>query len=566
MRTTSSVLCLSVLLAVPSLAAASEVVLPPLVPRGATTVQQVANITQLMSSEMDFMGEVDRVIELQKAPPGYNSACVDSASCLTRVGRDAGGDYVVAGTLRTTDATVYMDLVYYDASRGRYIRRKSFELDNQPEIIADNMDDVVKELITGEAPKVDDALADDFDLLNFDDDLDLGFDESDFAEARRDEEAERARREAEARRQREAQAKAAAEAEARRRAQAAEQARLDEQRRKAEAAAAARQAAEEEARRRAQAEERRIAELEAERRAAAERDTRAAAEREARARRAAEEERLAAQEADEVEFDPSMISFGDSSIIVEDQEPDVVEEAPVRTRQVETPSYFEDLDDEDDAVVDLDEPVDYEPVDYEPARVDKPAPEKTRREKVVRDRPAREQSGFDGDPTAAQLTLRGGYNPYFKLGFVTYGGELSLALGDSGVRALVGVEAWSVQRSIPERFQAQAGAPTEWNTIVPLSAGVVYAFDVADGRVKPYLGGDVIGARYYSPEEGGGLGAWSVGARGRAGLDLMVVRNFGINLNAGVGFWSGKDWVVIEKDVRNAGLLPQVSAGTVFAF
>ena len=159
------------------------------------------------------------------------------------------------------------------------------------------------------------------------------------------------------------------------------------------------------------------------------------------------------------------------------------------------------------------------------------------------------------------LAARGGYSPYFNLGFVTYGAEGAIAVGETGLSVLIGVEAYSVQRDIPEEFQDSSGQTTEWNTIFPINAGITYR--LLNGNIQPYVGGDAIFAQYYVNQNGG---SWTIGARGRAGVNLMVSRNFGFNANLAVGFWSGKNWALIQRDVKSSGFLPQISAGTVFAF
>ena len=52
----------------------------------------------------------------------------------------------------------------------------------------------------------------------------------------------------------------------------------------------------------------------------------------------------------------------------------------------------------------------------------------------------------------------------------------------------------------------------------------------------------------------------------RGGLDLMIVQNFGLNLNIGLGGWTGKNWSLIQEGLQQSGLLPQVSGGTVLEF
>lgn len=517
---------LAVALFVPGIAQAVEVVVPPLVPRGATEVRDVANISQLIGSELDFMPDVDKVIELTKTPTGYGVSCLDSSSCLAKVGRTAGGDRLLGGTLRITDDRVTMDMVYFDVARGRFIRRQSFELPNRPEDIADSMGDIVRELVTGEVEEEPGDAAADFDLLDFDDEFEVDFDQEDFDEAKA----------LEARRKRE---------------EAEEQARLEEERRR-RAEQEARDRAEREARERAEAEERRRAE-EAERRRRAEEERRRA-EEDARRRAAAEEERRReaaiadAQDDEEEDFDPSMISFGSSSIVVEDEDED--------DKPVTSGSYYEEVEDEPDLDLDL-------------VELDEPDPPRREDVRVKPVKPSRETTGggsFDDEPTAGQIAVRGGFAPYYNLSFITVGAEGAFRVPDTGVHLLVGYEAWAVQRAIPERFQEQAGTTTEWNTMETANLGVIYKLQVAGGRLRPYAGADAVFSRYYVDPEGSALGSWAVGARARGGVDLMVVRNFGLNLNVAVGGWSGKDWEIIEKDVKNAGLVPQVSAGTVFAF
>ena len=581
-----------------AVAVAADVVLPPLVPRTGTEIRDVANVTALMSTELDFMAEVENVIELPKIPVTLTATCLDQSGCLAAIGKQGGGTHLMAGTLRVTPEKITLDLVYFDVVKGRNIRRQAFELVNRPEIIADNMDDVMREMVTGQAPKTEEVAsksADSFNLMDFDEDEDLGFDQKDFSAAAQAEAERKAAAEAEAQRRVEEQARLAAQAEARRRAE--EQARLAaeaEARRKAEEQA--RLAAEAEARRRAEA-ARLAAEAEAKRKAE---ESRLAAE--AEARRKAEAARIAAAsrppEPAEEEFDPSMISFGSAAILVEDPPVASVPSPPtprtVQTPPASKPSYYRD---EEEEIAELDEPSrrdldieadeDVEPSRSKPATVSKPAAvskpagaeprtatkgEDTGVERVGTSKPASSGStrAFDDQPTSLQIAVRGGYSPYYNLGFVTAGGEVAAALGDSGVHALFGVEAWSVNRQVPPEYQVVAGATTQWNTIYPVSLGVVYKLGVGEGRVKPYAGADLITAQYYVPPGpngvGTGPGKWTVGARARGGVDVMVHRSFGLNLNVAVGGWSGGDWEIIQKDVRNAGLLPQVSAGTVVAF
>ncbi|TVQ93414.1 MAG: hypothetical protein EA397_04665 [Deltaproteobacteria bacterium] len=582
-------------LSLPGVALANEVVLPPLIPKGPTKDRDVANLTSLLSSELDFMPDVDRVIELDRMPSTLNAACLNQAACLAKIGREAGGSRLLAGTLQMADAGVTFDLVWFDVSASRVIRRQSFQVPNRPEAIADSMDDVVRELVTGKAAtaKEEDAGGAAVSLFDLDDeDDDFAFDEADFeiakreeeqrkreAEARAQREAEEARRrQAEEARRREAEERARKEAEERARREAEERARKEaEERARREAEERARKEAEERARREAEERARREAEERARREAeeARRRDAELARQREAEdarrraaddaRRREAEEARRAASastmtqvEDDDDDFDPDAISFGAAPLlVVEEDDEDDFELPPVAdTGPQRGSTYFteEEPPPRPSRIVDLD---DDEPIGKSP-REKAPKPSKDRGQ-------SNKSSSFEGDPSLVQIKLRGGYSPYYRLGFVTYGGEISVRLGESGLHLLAGLEGWSVQRNIPERFQQPGMPTTAWNTIFPVNLGAIYKVDINDGQVRPYVGADLIGAQYYVPEDGSGS-KLSIGARARGGIDYMLSKNFGLNADLAVGFWTGGEWEIIERDVKNSGLLPQISGGIVIAF
>jgi hypothetical protein len=159
-----------------------------------------------------------------------------------------------------------------------------------------------------------------------------------------------------------------------------------------------------------------------------------------------------------------------------------------------------------------------------------------------------------------QVTVRGGYAKYYAFDFITVGAEVGVPV-IAGLNAIAGVEAYNVQRLLPPDLQAETGQFSEWNTIFPLNVGVMYKF--LHGIVQPYAGADMIFVQYYSDDIGSD---WAAGGRVRAGMDAMIVKNFGVNVNVGFGAWSGKNWGLIEQGVGPSGPLPQISAGTVLAF
>lgn len=168
-------------------------------------------------------------------------------------------------------------------------------------------------------------------------------------------------------------------------------------------------------------------------------------------------------------------------------------------------------------------------------------------------------SDYDG-AQYVQITARGGFSKYFAFDFITAGAEVAVPVA-SGLHVLAGLEAYSVNRQLPVEIQAATGQITDWDHIFPMNLGLMYKF--LGGMAQPYVGADTIFVQYYSDDIGAD---WAGGARGRVGLDVMFVDNFGVNLNAAVGFWSGGNWHLIDQGVSNTGVLPQVSAGTVLAF
>ena len=511
---------LGLLLASPGIANAADVLLAPIAGRG-VKAGTLANITSLISSELDFSPGVSSIKELSSTPSTLTSSCLKSTSCLRGIGKQGQGEQLVAGYVTTGSGGFNINLVLFDMRGESILRNHSATLGASPEALADGMTSVIKGLMTGKT-KTQAAAEENFDFGDFDDEDDFEFEDPAVAEAEN-------RQYEEEQEQRKAQ-------------QLARQRAEEAARRKAEEAA--RRKAEEEARRRAEEAARRKAEEEARRRV------------EANARRKAEEERQA-RETDDDEFDPNAFSFGTGGVVEEDDD------------SSRSSSFDEDLDDEfadeeaELAALDGDDLLDLdEDLDEKPRRTKEKAKPTTRERESNKNTSTVKTSRSSSDaPVRFELTARAGYSPYYNLGFITYGGEAGIAIGQTGLFVLAGVEAYSVQRDIPEQFQDGSGITTEWNTIFPINTGITYRF--LNQNIRPYVGADVIFAQYYVGAQGS---SWTVGARGRAGLNLMVAKNFGFNLNAAVGFWQGKNWGIIQQEVKKSGFLPQVSAGTVFAF
>lgn len=159
-----------------------------------------------------------------------------------------------------------------------------------------------------------------------------------------------------------------------------------------------------------------------------------------------------------------------------------------------------------------------------------------------------------------EITARGGYSNYYTFDFVTAGAEAALRLG-GGVQLVAGMEMYAVQRLLPREVQAREGVCCQWDAIYPFNAGLLYEF--GSGELRPYIGADAIVVQYYRDEVGRDIAG---GARARVGLDYMVSNHFGLNVNVAAGAWTGQNWPYIERGLGQTGFLPQVSAGTVFAF
>ena len=215
-------------------------------------------------------------------------------------------------------------------------------------------------------------------------------------------------------------------------------------------------------------------------------------------------------------------------------------------------------------IVDLDAP-------DEPTGRQRTSRDRTRTERPQSTRTARtqrtERPSNNGDSlqqNAVQISARAGYSTYYDLGFITYGGEVSVPVGRAPVSVILGAEAYSVRRDLPPELAVIAGTTTEWNTMFPFNAGLLYKAN-AGGSVEPYFGADVIGAQYYV-DSATNSGSWAIGGRARAGVNLMVASAFGFNINGSVGGWSGNRWAVIGPGIKEKGVLPQISGGTVFSF
>jgi hypothetical protein len=578
----------------PQIALARTVVLAPIV---GSDPKLTTNVTSLVSSELEFMTSIDDLVELRSRPGTLTASCVSTGSCLSAIGKSNGGDQVVAGQITESGGARKLELVLYDLKSGRIVVRKNAELPKGNEEIAEAMPDLVRALFSGAsataaassasksapskaakpsptaeaapAPAPSTHIDDDFDDIELIEDEPVA-EKSPAKGAKKSETADAAKKRAEAEA---AQKRAEAEA-TRKRAEA------EEARKRAEAEEARKRAEAEEARKRAEAEEarKRAEEAEAKRRAEAEATRKRAEAEEARKRAEAEEarkreadaarSRSAASAPSNDDFDPNAISFGPSSgsMQVEEIKSGVLDlgdegfDAP-------KPSSETAAGELDDEFIPPPKPKPVPPSSPPPATASPTA--KPESAKVAAPKPA-SSNGTAKKPAPSksakpkthlvEIAVRGGYSRYYQFGFISGGGELALALAPH-VFAVGGVEAWSIQRAVPPDLQRD-GQTREWNVLLPGNVGVVYKG--GRGAVRPYIGADGVFTSYYRDENG--QSSIAAGARLRAGADFMVSDHFGFNANLAAGFWSGKNWTLIEEGVGTAGLLSQGSAGLTFAF
>ncbi len=165
------------------------------------------------------------------------------------------------------------------------------------------------------------------------------------------------------------------------------------------------------------------------------------------------------------------------------------------------------------------------------------------------------------------LTARGGYSRYYDFNFITYGAELAIPVAPV-VQIIAGIEGFSTQRQlsdvvIRQLADEQQVDPSEinaapWNTILPINFGVLYKS--SKNAVRPYGGVDLTLTPYTANFD------VALGARLRAGADFMLADSFGLNLNLSAGILWGDKFDETQAEIKDFGLIPQISAGTVFQF
>lgn len=459
---------------------AQSVVVPPIVARGAPA-QSAQNMTALIASELEFMGEFEEINQLPKRPPQLGPNCLGSTPCLAGIAKAGGSRNLLGGKVTKYGDEFEVVLTYMnDAKIVRTVKRR---MSTDPIAVADELAILVRHAITGVDPA---AKAAEDRVSGFDgggvalmDDEDDDFDDDELLMA----------------------APAAApmtmgDSDPLEDDFIDEDPEEDGYGRGAAMGAAAGAAT-------------------------------AAAVASRPRRDPTPPPPPPAPAADE--FDPDAISFGGSA-------DDISFGGSASLIQVEAPP--EDPMEDDAYEDDFDEPV-AAPAprrDREPRRAR--APRETRpsrdayRSQPRRSAPARTTDG------GLEVTGKVGYARFQFLNFVTYGVDVAYEVMPN-VAVLGGIEAHSTKRSLPPEQVAEGEPAAVWNTLMPINLGAAYR--LSDEALRPYVGAGIQLIPGYV-KAGGGM---AFGFRALAGADYQIADNLSAHAGLGTGLWAGSSWYLI---------------------
>lgn len=160
---------------------ADTVVLTPVIPERGVSSDAVGDLFSLFSSEMEFMGTVDEIIEIRVRPPALNARCLDSSRCLATLAKEAGGDALLTGRVESSGDNYVLDLVYF--AEGSIQRRKSFTVPKAPTPLVNAITPVLAEMLTGVSPEEEKKESQMAGVSFADDDDDFAFGEPEPAPA-----------------------------------------------------------------------------------------------------------------------------------------------------------------------------------------------------------------------------------------------------------------------------------------------------------------------------------------------------------------------------------------------
>lgn len=132
-------------------ASAQTVVVPPLVARGAPA-QTASNMTALISSELEFMGEFENVNPLEKRPSQLGPNCLNSTPCLAGVAKLGGSGVLLAGKVTKYGEEFEVALTYMKSYK--IVRTVKRRMSTDPMSVADELAFLVRHAVTGVDPAV----------------------------------------------------------------------------------------------------------------------------------------------------------------------------------------------------------------------------------------------------------------------------------------------------------------------------------------------------------------------------------------------------------------------------
>jgi len=501
------------LLAIPTAASAVEVAIPQLIGDG-VDAKQLTGWTSTISSELDFRPEFTGATELGKKPAGFSASCLASGSCLNKVAKSAGCDATVAGAVSRKGGSLDFYLVYADGAS--IIRTKEFSVENSPTTVADTLSAKLSELITGESGESTQAAAGGtVDEGAFDDDFDDDFDSDAMIVA------------APVTTSRRIPTKSGGGS------SELDDFSLDEdeddRRGGAAVVAVAPPPPPPPPPPRSQPKPPPPAPTPAP---------------------PAEEEFSFSLGGGVVSVNEAMDDSGNAR--AEEEEDDRVIAAAAFSRDSSSssrsaPRREPPARESRESYDDLD------------GRSSRSRPEPRKVDSSDRARVDRDRSGSSSDAPTVSITGRLGYSRFQAFNFVTYGAEIGVHPLDN-LAVLAGIEGYSVRRDVPQELQDAGAPPVVWNSIMPINIGAAYKF--LNDPLRPYVGGDMLIIPGYVQDANGA----AIGLRVRGGLDYMITENIGLNVNGGLGIWSGKEFDRLDEEFATSALVPQLSMGTVIAF
>ena len=505
-------------------AQAADAVVAPLIAKGVDPLI-VLNMTSLLSSELDFMGQYGFVDQIETMPPTLNSRCLSSGSCLGQIAQANDATVIVTGAVSLVGNKFDLYLVLVED--GMVVRSIEKTVPNIPMVVADSMGGIVKELITGVSQQKEAADADlggmvvaDADIFDEEEDVEIDFPsnnddfgDDDFSDMEFDLDDGEPMREPERYREPEPEPEPV-----------------------------------------------RYREPEPE---------------------PQEEIMFAPVKEDEMTVEDFSFGSAASEIVVgddRDEEPAVVDDfdgydddnedsysrnsssyddrSSSRSRTSSYDRYDEDDEDDWDSE---DRTSSRSRYDDEPATTRGRSNSRSRYDDLDDSSSRSSRSSSSSDDSTTSVAGRVGLSRFQSLNFVTYGAEVSIEVADN-IALAGGIEAYASRREIPPALLEAGDPTTQWDTILPFNLGAQYRLG-AD-MVRPYVGADLVFIPGYVQEAGG----MAVGFRARLGLDLMVADNAGLNINGSAGYWSGSEFETVARDMTSSGGVPQLSAGTVFRF